>query len=66
MGLRTDPIFLIPKKAMRVITCTYYKAHTDPLFKQLQLLKIGDIYKVKVLKFYFNLHHNKLPQEMDE
>ena len=29
-----------------------YKAHTNPFFKSLNLLKIHDIYYLNVLKFY--------------
>ena len=32
----------IQKKAIRLITLSGYIAHTDPLFKELQLLKIVD------------------------
>ena len=30
-------------------------AHTDPLFRQLNVLKIKDMLKVKILKFYIKL-----------
>ena len=39
----------------------YNDAHTEPLFKTLQFLKVNDILKVQQLKFYFSLIHNKLP-----
>ena len=45
------------KKAIRLITHSKYIAHMNPLFKRFQLLKIVDIFKLKVLKFYYNLYH---------
>ena len=34
------------KKVLRIITLSKYNAHTDPLFKSLDLLKLYDILKV--------------------
>ena len=38
-----------------------YLAHSEPLFKELELLKIEDLYKWKILKFYYNLSYGLLP-----
>ena len=54
-GVDTDRIFKLQKKAVRIITGNYYIAHSEPIFKSLELLKIDDIYKLKILKFYYNL-----------
>ena len=40
------------KKSIRLITGNEYLAHSEPLFKELELLKIEDLYKLKILKFY--------------
>ena len=50
-GKNTKRIFKLQKWAMRAITRSKYNAHTDPLFKNLKILKIHDIYKVNLLKF---------------
>ena len=34
----------LQKKAVRVISCSKFNAHTDPIFKKLSLLKVSDIY----------------------
>ena len=39
-----------------------FKTHTEPLFKVCNLLKMEDIYKVRVFVFYHNLKHNNLPE----
>ena len=38
-----------------------YLAHSEPLFKTLKVLKIEDVYKLKFMKFYYNLSYNSLP-----
>ena len=49
------------KKALRLITNSKYIAHTNPPFCQLNLLKIKDIFKLKLLKFYYKLTCDLLP-----
>ena len=46
---------------MRIITCSKYNAHSEPLFKELKLLKIEDIRKLQELKCYYKLVHRQLP-----
>ena len=62
-GANSDSLFGLQKKAVRVITLNHYKAHTDPIFKTIQLLKLKDLYKLKILKLYYNMINNKLPAE---
>ena len=49
------------KKAIRNITNNHILAHTEPLLKDLGLLKVGDIFKLRLLKFYYKLMNNELP-----
>ncbi len=56
-----EKIFKLQKKAIRIITHSEYLAHTEPLFKSLGLLKVHDLYNLKLLKFYYNLSYNLLP-----
>ena len=64
-GYNSERILKLQKKAMRIISLQKYNAHTGPLFKTLQLLKVNDILKVQQFKFYFSLIHNKLPIYFD-
>ena len=61
-GKNTKRILKLQKWAVRAITCSKYNAHTDPLFKKLNLLKITDIYKITALKFYYKFKNDLLPQ----
>ena len=64
------PIHKIQKKAVRIIlnkdgyiANTFAKEHSAPLFKELKLLNIYDVYKAEALKFvYDSLHKTNPPQ----
>ena len=49
------------KRAVRIITCSKYKAHTEPLLKTVNLLKIEDIMKINALELYYRYKRNELP-----
>ena len=55
------PRFKITEKNVRIMSNSEYLAHSEPLFKTLKLLKIEDAYKLKLMKFYYNLSYNLLP-----
>ena len=48
------------KRALRIITCSKYNAHTMPILKDLNLLKIEDIFKLHQLKLYYKLVNKQL------
>ena len=60
-GKHTKRISKLQKWALRAITCSKYNAHTDPLFKKLNLLKVEDIYKITAIKFYYKFKNGLLP-----
>lgn len=60
-GFSWNRIFKLQKKAMRIITCSKYNAHTTPIFKNLGLLKINDILNLHLFKFYYKYVNNNLP-----
>ena len=43
------------------MTNSRYYAHTEPVFKQLHLLKVKDIFDVQYLKFWYKFVNNELP-----
>ena len=61
-GSQTNRLSKIQKNAIRKISLSKYNAHTDPLFKSFNLLKINDIYTICQLKFYFKFKHQMLPK----
>ena len=50
------------KRLLRIITNSKYNAHTDPLFKQLELLKLSDLVTLNALKFYYKYSNMLLPE----
>ena len=51
----------IQKRIIRIITVSKYNAHTEPLFKALDLLKLKDMLNLSSLKFYYRYLHDNLP-----
>ena len=43
------PLIIIQKKAIRIITFSEPKSHSEPLFKSLKLLKLNDVIKSNIL-----------------
>ena len=61
-GNNFEAISKLQKRAIRTITHSHYIAHSEPLLKQLNLLKIKDMIDLKLLKFLHKLNARKLPQ----
>ena len=49
----TEPIFKMQKRAVRAISNQSYLAHSLPIFRELTLLRLSDIFKLKLLTFVF-------------
>ena len=64
-GHKSDKLFTLQKKAVRIISDTKYNAHTDPLFKTLEILKATHLCALHELKFCFKLENNLLPEYYD-
>ena len=60
-GYQRNRLNKIQKKAIRIITSNRYNSHTEPLFKQLNMLKLEDLLKLQQLKFYFKFNESSLP-----
>ena len=60
-GYKSTKIQKQQKKAVRIISCKKYNAHTSPLFKTLKLLKFEDIFTLSKLKFYHKYINKILP-----
>ena len=52
-GFHRNRITIIQKKAIRIITASSYISHTEPLFKQLNLLKVEDYINVTRTEILF-------------
>ena len=60
LGFEWGRLAKLQKRAVRIITNSKYNAHTEPLFKDLNLLKITDIFEVQCVKFWYKFSNNTL------
>ena len=60
-GYSTERLFKLQKKSIRIISSSKYNAHTEPLFKTLEIIKIHDIHKLQQYKFIHKLFNDNLP-----
>ena len=58
---KTNPLLLLQKRALRLITNSHYLAPTEPLFYQLKTLKVGDINTLQTAIFMHKYTFNQLP-----
>ena len=55
-------LHLLQKKALRLISNSNYIAHTEPIHKNVRLLKLTAMFPIAVGKFYYKLMNNQLPE----
>ena len=60
-GIHSHKLELLQKKAFRFMINSNYLAHTTPLLIKHGLLNVRDMYKLKLLKFYYKLSYDLLP-----
>ena len=60
-----QPLFILQKKALRIITFSSYNEHSSPLFKDLNVVKLSDIVTFQLAVFMYKFHNNLLPPVFD-
>ena len=63
-GYAHAKVFKIQKKAVRVINLSKYYSHTDPIFINLKLLKIADLFKYQTLVLHYKIERGLAPTKM--
>ena len=61
-GFERNRIFKLQKRALRIMTNSKYNAHTEPLFKELVMLKVSDIFDAQCMKFWYKFVNKSLPE----
>ena len=64
-GRENNRISKLQKRAVGIIRKESRLSHTDPIFKELNLLKINDIYRLQLLKCYFKYELISLSKYFD-
>ena len=54
-------LFIVQKRAIRIISFSEPKSHSEPLFKSLNLLKLNDVIESQILSFVYQWSHGLLP-----
>ena len=57
----SEKIYRLQKAAMRIMTFSEFRAHSEPLFKKLEILKFQDSIVVNNCSFVYDYLNNKLP-----
>ena len=60
-GTHVNRVSKLQKKPCQNHVNNKFLGYSEPLFKTLRLLKIEDVYKLKLMRFYYNLSYNLLP-----
>ena len=60
-GFKCNRIFTLQKKAIRIITKSKFNSHTEPLFRELSLLKVEHLFQMQCLKFHYNVINERTP-----
>ena len=58
----SNKLFILQKKALRIISFSDYSAHTEPIFKRFYILQLHDVYKYQLGIFMFKYFHGLLPR----
>ena len=57
-------VFVLQMKCLRIITFSFYKHHSNLLFKDLKLLELYDVLELEVIKFLCKFSRKKLPKSV--
>ena len=60
-GFKSSRLEKLQKRAVRIISQSKYNSHTEPIFRTMNLLKLSDIFKLNILKFYHKHQQGHLP-----
>lgn len=60
-GFNCGRLKQLQKKAIRIIANAKYNSHTEPIMKKLEILKLEDLFKLNMLKWYFRFENKQLP-----
>ena len=65
IALYSNKILLIQKKMVRAITSSDYIAPSSPIFKELNILKVDDIFKTQLASLMWDYDHGNLPVSLN-
>ena len=60
-----NKLLVLQKKAIRAITFSDFRAHSSPIFKDLGILKINDLFQYQVSSLMWDFDNNNLPKSLN-
>ena len=61
----TQPLFMLQKRAIRVIPFFKFHEHSSPIFKQLNVVKLPELVFLNISVFMYKFHNRRLPSVSD-
>ena len=52
----TQPLFILQKRAMRVMTFSKFREHAGPIFKHLNIVKLPDLVFLNIAVFMYSMN----------
>ena len=59
------PLIILQKRTIRTITFSVPDEHSEPLFKELEILKLTDLVTLHNALLVYHYHHNLLPSSFE-
>ena len=60
-----QPLYMLQKKAIRIITFSHFQDHTSPLYRTLKIIKLFDVIFLHLAIFMHKFNHHLLPSVFD-
>ena len=60
-GFNCGRLKKLQKKSIRIIANKKYNSHTEPIMKEIKILKLEDLFKLNMLKWYYRFVNKQLP-----
>ena len=61
-GHHSSRLHKLQKRALRTIINTRFNAHSEPICRRLNILKLPDLYNIQLHKLYFKIKREVVPQ----
>ena len=61
-----NKLFLLQKRVIRILSGVHYLAHTDPLFRQIGIIKIKDLFTFFSSIFIYRIKNNLYPPSFNQ
>ena len=62
---KSQKLHILQKKSMMIIISQHYRSHSEPIFKNLGLLMVHDLYYMAIIQFYYNMMNGYLPDDFN-